>query len=126
MKKKYYFLILLFILLCPFVVDARREMSEIQASYPEGSVYSEHYTYLAWSCADNSCHGVQTNAYQCAGFAARVYRDYFGVDSSWANTVTDVNGIYRANRRVWFRRLDRVFFSRQVEQTGSKCESRFT
>ena len=94
MMKKYNYLILLFVLLCPFIVNARREMSAIQASYPEGSVYSEHYTYLAWSCTDNTCRGKQTNAYQCAGFAARVYRDYFGVDSSWANEVTDVSGIY--------------------------------
>ena len=95
MKKIYYSFILLFLFLCPLCVDARREISAIKADYKENTVYTEHYYYMAWNCSNNgNCKGVGTNAIECAGFVARVYRDYFGVDSSWGTVVTDVNGIY--------------------------------
>ena len=94
MKKYYLFILLFLFLFLPVGVDARREMSEIKNDYREGDHFSEHYYYTAWNCTESGCKGVGTNAYDCAGFVARVYRDYFGVDSSWGTQVTDVNGIY--------------------------------
>lgn len=97
MKKKIFIsaFFLFFFLIISGKVDARSTISQLRSKYPSGSIYSQGpYTYAGVTYDDNGNQVIFDHTdKECSGFAATMYREYFGVDREWGTKITDKAGI---------------------------------